>query len=352
MHMNRARLAQVVAMAGWVAGAGCFPEVGYAPSAGDGAVNDAIFEGTDAHDDTIGNDDGEAGALVEDMVRINPAGQSFTLVPQPVFEPSLSPVELSLNAAFDIDRYEVTTGRFKAWVNAGRPLPSDGALLDEGGPYASTMVWQSAWTVAYEAEKSHPLDNCYSPIEVDPPPATWAASSITDDWTYPMTCVTWFDAVAFCHSEGKRLPTQAEWVYTARGGPAHRTYPWGELPPSGCAQSTFNPDGSFCDWPRPAGSASDDESPVGVRDMGGSVFEWIWDVDWTKGTLPPSASDYAGPEDVIEAGGGSKRMRKGGAYVYPLVTDDTRMAIDVFDRYPPTDYYADAGFRCVRSVTR
>jgi formylglycine-generating enzyme required for sulfatase activity len=86
---------------------------------------------------------------------------------------------------------------------------------------------------------------------------------------HPANEMTWYGARDYCAALGKRLPTEAEWEYAARG-PEGRTYPWGDATPD----PTRARYGSG--WTRtvPAGSLTKGATPEGVRDLAGNVHQW------------------------------------------------------------------------------
>jgi sulfatase modifying factor 1 len=160
--------------------------------------------------------------------------------------------------AFRLDRTEVTVAAFGRCVAAGA-CPEPEAYRDGHRDYHVFCNWK------------HPGNRA----------------------THPINCVDFAQATAYCAWAGKRLPTEAEWEYAAKGGAEGRLYPWGKDP---LDETRLNACGAGCPenlarkgfasppplypvddgWPEtaPVGRFPAGASPHGVLDLLGNVWEW------------------------------------------------------------------------------
>ena len=216
--------------------------------------------------------------------------------------------------AFFMDIYEVTNAQYKAFVDANPPWQKD--KIDEQfhwGGYLDTWDGNN-----YPSGKA----NC------------------------PVVCVSWYAAVAYAQWVGKRLPTEAEWEYAARGGLAGQKYPWGNTITHADANYNRNVDNTT-----PVGQYA--ANGYGLYDMAGNVWEWCldkYDSDFYTESHN-SRNPISGAVTIKEildnfASVRTVRVLRGGGW--STSTTDLRVANRGWGT--PTDAFVFDGFRCAKAV--
>jgi formylglycine-generating enzyme required for sulfatase activity len=175
-------------------------------------------------------------------------------------------------ASFYLDAFEISVGRFRAFVDAYdmAPRPAEGAGAN---PKVAGSGWQAGWSQLLPATAADLRARLSCGAA-----ATWTNTPGANE-NKPINCLTWYELNAFCIWDGGRLPSEAEWEFAATGGLANRLYPWGNQTPT--AQfATYNCMGSACGVAdiRDVGSAPQGATPTsGIRDLAGSMWEWTRD---------------------------------------------------------------------------
>lgn len=282
--------------------------------------------------------------------------------------PDAAPVHPVTVDGFWMDVTPVTNAEFAKFVKATgyqtiaerKPDPKDFPGVPEDKLVAGCAVFSPP-------NQEIPLDNPYAWWRYVPG-ANWQhpegpGSTLKGLADHPVVHIAWDDAVAYAKWAGKRLPTEAEFEFAARGGLDRKRYAWGdELKPGGkWASNIFQ--GRF-----PHQNTADDgylrTSPVkafpannfGLYDMAGNV--WQWCADWYRPDYFEKlagqgvAKNPTGPDDSFDPQepGVPKRVQKSGSFlcsdhycVRYLVGSRGKGAVDSGS--------SNVGFRCVKSTS-
>ncbi|MBL8715796.1 MAG: SUMF1/EgtB/PvdO family nonheme iron enzyme [Myxococcales bacterium] len=230
--------------------------------------------------------------------------RGMAAIPGGTYKPSTEPKEVTL-APFCMDRTEVTVAAYTQCVKEGR----------------CEEPWK--WEGSDPSWKEHSMCNFKHP---------------QGRLDHPLNCVDWNLAKAYCAHLGKRLPTDAEWEWVARGGDAGYQYPWGNSPP---VITRMNVCGDECvqnaakvgltwkamfptesdPWVETAPVGSYPPTRFGLYDIAGNACEWI------------------------DGGTDDDRPYRGGCW---SAWGFTGVEAVVRDTQKATDLKADLGFRCVK----
>ncbi|PHS08373.1 MAG: hypothetical protein COA78_12855 [Blastopirellula sp.] len=230
--------------------------------------------------------------------------------------------------SFQIERHEVTNAQFAEFITAtGYQTTAQRlgkSIVAEPSMYQAKEVHGADW--------EHPLG---------------PTSTIQGRELFPVVHVSWTDANAYAQWAGKRLPTEAEWEYAARGSLADSDYPWGRtdkldqrvMANTGKLRAVDADEDHFSDL-APVGQFP--ASSAGLYDIIGNVSEWCADY-YSEDAYELSSSDNPqGPVTSID------RVVRGGHWFSKLGQKNSEATTWFRQHSPPNMTSNYTGFRCAQ----
>jgi len=230
---------------------------------------------------------------------------------------------VNITRPYYIGKYEVTQSEWTAY------MPDGTYNYGSGAAYPVYYVsWYEIIKYCNLRSMAEGLTPCYT-ISSSTDPATWGTVPTSTNTTWNAVICNW-------SAKGYRLPSEAEWEYAARYNDG-RTYPWGGTFPSNTL-CNYNSIANAVNATTAVGSYPSGNSSLGLCDMAGNVWEWVW--DWYA-TYPSTVqTDPSGPTTAQ-----TDRLLRGGSWT--VYWYGVKCAYRN-ENSPSKEYYTH-GFRLARS---
>jgi formylglycine-generating enzyme required for sulfatase activity len=303
------------------------------------------------------------GPAPEGMVWI--PGGWFWMGSEDVRWPDAQPVHAVYVDGFWMDRTEVTNAQFAEFVKAtGYKTVAERQPTRENFPGLPPDAQLEPCSVVFKPTPfptRNLLDWQHLVAGADWRHPEGPGSSIEGQENHPVVHICYTDAVEYAKWAGKRLPTEAEWEFAARGGLDRKTFCWGSEAPghdgkwqANIWQGEFpNANAKLDGFERIAPAGSFPPNGYGLYDMAGNVWEWC--ADWYRPDYykesprrnpqgPNSSFDPSDPNDPAIP----KRVQRGGSF---LCSDEYcyRYRPGLRGKGEPNSAASHIGFRCVKS---
>ena len=316
-----------------------------------------------------------AGSGFEGMKWI-PGGETLMGAADNEGRPDEYPQHRVVVDGFWMDETEVTNAQFQKFVEAtGYVTTAEKAVdwnelkkqLPPGTPKPADSLLAAASLV---------FTSPAGPVSLNDPSQWWRwqkganwrqpqgpGSSIKGKESFPVVHVSWDDAQAYCKWAGKRLPTEAEWEFAARGGKKEVIYPWGTegvetaKPKANTWQGVFPIENTAWDGHNGAALVKTfAPNSYGLYDMAGNVWEWCSDWyrnDWYGQAKEALQRNPVGPAESFDPMEPTvpKRVVRGGSFLcHDAYCKGYRVTARM--KTSPDTGLEHTGFRCVKDAPK